>query len=153
LDLHIDDIEAGVVLGPVVELTGYHLRRASSVFGNDFSRAVAGTGIRQVLFAILSIVAANPGINQGAAGRALGIQRANMVSLINELVERGLVDRQVAADDRRAFSLTVTTAGNAMIADCLARIHAHEARLLSDLSKDERAALIELLQRIEAKEI
>lgn len=143
-----DEVTIGVLDG----LVGYHLRRASAVLGNDFSRALDGTEIRQVLFAILSIVGANPGINQGAVGRALGIQRANMVSLINELVDRALVDRKTSPEDRRAFSLTLSAGGEAMFEDCVKRIHTHEDRLLSDLSADERRSLIDLLSRIEAKE-
>lgn len=141
-----------VTIGNLDGLVGYHLRRASAVVGNDFSRALDGTGMRQVLFGILSIVNANPGINQGAVGRALGIQRANMVSLINELVDRNLLDRKTAAEDRRAFSLTLSPGGTAMFDDCLKRIRAHEDQLLSDLRPEERRALIDLLSRIEAKE-
>lgn len=141
-----------VELGVLNELVGYHMRRASSVFANDFSRAVAGTGMRQVLFGILSIIQANPRINQGSVGRALNIQRANMVSLVNELVDRGLVLREIASEDRRAFSLTLTASGKTTIAQCLKRISEHETRLLSDLSDKERASLIDLLGRIEGKE-
>lgn len=141
-----------VAIGNLDGLVGYHLRRASAVVGNDFSRALDGTGIRQVLFGILSIVNANPGINQGAVGRALGIQRANMVSLINELVDRDLLDRKTAAEDRRAFSLTLSPDGAAMFDDCVKRIRTHEDQLLSDLDPGERTALIDLLSRIEAKE-
>ncbi|RHW19238.1 MarR family transcriptional regulator [Sphingomonas gilva] len=141
-----------IALGILDDLAGYHLRRASSVFANDFARALAGTGMRQVLFGILSIIAANPRINQGNVGRALGIQRANMVSLVNELVDRDLVLREVAADDRRAFSLTLTPAGRKIVAQCVKLIEAHEARLLADLSAKERTALIAMLSRIEAKE-
>lgn len=139
-------------LGVVGDLVGYHMRRASTVFGNDFSRAIAGTGMRQVLFGILSIIDANPGINQGNVGRALGIQRANMVSLVNELVDAGLVRRETAADDRRAFALTLTASGDEMVADCLQRIREHEERMLGDLSRYERATLVSLLSRIEAKD-
>ena len=141
-----------VGIGILEDLVGYHLRRASTVVGNDFALALDGTRIRQVLFAILSIVKHNPGINQGAVGRALGIQRAEMVSLINELVDRALVDRKTSSEDRRAFSLTLTGEGEAMFDDCVKRINAHEDSLLSDLSTDERALLIDLLSRIEAKE-
>ena len=141
-----------VGIGILEDLVGYHLRRASTVVGNDFALALDGTRIRQVLFAILSIVKHNPGINQGAVGRALGIQRANMVSLINELVDRALVDRKTSSEDRRAFSLTLPGEGEAMFDDCVKRINAHEDSLLSDLSTDERALLIDLLSRIEAKE-
>ena len=139
-------------VGSLDDLVGYHLRRASSVFANDFSRTLGETGIRQVLFGILSIIAANPEINQGNVGRALGIQRANMVSLVNELVDRGLVRRETAADDRRAFALTLTPAGEVMVETCLERIRGHERRLLSDMTAQERVTLVDLLSRIVAKE-
>lgn len=140
-------------LGVLDELVGYHMRRASAVIGSDFARAIAGTGMRQVLFAILSVITANPGINQGAVGRALGIQRANMVSLVNELVDAGLVLRETAADDRRAFSLNLTPAGEEKVRHTLVRIRAHEDRLLSGLSAAERIQLVDLLARIEAVDV
>lgn len=144
--------EDGVSLGVLRRLVGYHMRRASGVIGEDFARALQGTGMRQVLFGMLSIVQANPGINQGMVGRMLGIQRANMVGPVNELVERGWLDRQVDANDRRAFSLSLTKAGEKMFAQALDRIRAHEDRLLSDFSVAERAQLIDLLSRLEARE-
>lgn len=139
-------------LGALETLAGYHLRRASNAFGSDFSRALSGTGMRQVLLGILSVVESNPGANQGSVGRMLGIQRANMVTLINDLVERGLIDRKVARGDRRAFELTITGEGRALLDDCLKRIAEHEAEMLSDLSAREQTTLIDLLRRIEAKE-
>ena len=135
--------------GPLDSLIGYHLRRAHGVVAADFTRLLAGTGMRQVLFGILSVVDANPGINQGAAGRMLGIQRANMVSLINELVDAGWIDRQVADIDRRAFALTLSDAGKTTLARSLEIIRAHEDALLAGLSPGERATLIDLLRRIE----
>lgn len=148
-----DDTEMGSVdLGVLSNLMGYHLRRASGAFSANFSRALEGTEIRQVLFGILSVVAANPGINQGAVGRSLGIQRANMVSLINELVDRDLVERRVSPEDRRAFALNLSPDGASMLAECVARIRVHEEEMLSDLDQADRARLIGLLTRIEAGE-
>lgn len=140
-------------LGSLDNLVGYHLRRASALFAADFGHAIAGTGMRQVLFGILSIINANPGINQGNVGRALGVQRANMVSLVTELADRGLVLREVAADDRRAFALSLTPEGKRMVETCLELIRIHEERLLVDFSPSDRATLIALLGRIEAKEL
>ena len=136
-------------LGPLV---GYHLRRAFGAFAADFAAAVEGTGMRQVLVGILAVVSGSPGINQGAVGRVLGIKRANMVSLINELVDAGLLDRQVDPGDRRAFSLNINDAGRAMLADCLARIEAHERKMLSGFTEAERATLLDLLGRIERRD-
>ncbi len=136
-------------LGPLV---GYHLRRAFGAFAADFAAAMDGTGLRQVLVGILAVVAGRPGINQGAVGRVLGIKRANMVSLINELVDAGLITREVDAADRRAFSLRITDTGRSALADSLARITAHEERMLAGFTADERAQLLDLLGRIERRE-
>jgi DNA-binding MarR family transcriptional regulator len=135
-------------LGPVV---GYHLRRAFGAFAADFSAAMDGTGMRQVLVGILSVVSGSPGINQGAVGRVLGIKRANMVSLINELVDAGLIAREVDPGDRRAFSLNITDAGRVMLRDCLVRIEAHEAQMLAEFTDAEKATLLDLLGRIERR--
>jgi DNA-binding MarR family transcriptional regulator len=106
--------------------------------------------MRQVLFGILSVISANPGINQSNVGKVLGIQRANMVTFVNELVDRGLVLREAAADDRRALALRLTPAGKTMIEDTLVRIRRHESRMLARFSPGERILLREMLARIEA---
>ncbi|PVX29107.1 MarR family winged helix-turn-helix transcriptional regulator [Sphingomonas pokkalii] len=138
-------------LGALESLVGYRLRRAWSAFSADFAAAMEGTGLRQVPLAVLSIIAANPGINQGATGRALGIKRANMVALINELVEKQWIERATDANDRRALTLTLTTAGEAVMAEALQRIEGHENRMLSDMQPEERSLLLDLLSRIERR--
>lgn len=139
-------------VGPLGPLVGYHLRRAFGAFAADFANAMDGTGMRQVLVGILAVVSGSPGINQGAVGRVLGIKRANMVSLINELVDMKLIARVVDPADRRAFSLTITDSGRAMLTDCLAKIEAHEQQMLAGFSDEERATLLDLLSRIERRD-
>jgi DNA-binding MarR family transcriptional regulator len=141
-----------VSIGQLNDIAGYHLRRASGAIAADFGRVLEGTGMRQVLMGILTVIAANPGVKQGTAGQALGIQRANMVSLINELVDRGLVSREISSSDRRAFELNISPAGEKMLTYCFSRIAAHEDRMLAGLSTDERATLIDLLVRISAQD-
>jgi DNA-binding MarR family transcriptional regulator len=138
-------------IGVLEQIAGYHLRRAFGAMATDFAVAMDGTGLRQVLFAILAVVSSNPGANQGMVGRLLGIKRANMVALINELVERGLLNRLADPQDRRAFALTVTPDGYAVLEEGLARIRKHEDRMLSGFSANERKMLIRLLKRIEAR--
>lgn len=138
-------------LGVLDELTGYHLRRAFGAFGADFHIAMEGTGLRQVLFAILSIVSSSPGINQSRVGTLLGIKRANMVSLINELIDLGVIVRMEDPRDRRSMSLSVTPAGTALMREGLKKIRAHEERMLAGFTDDEKQLLLELLRRIEAR--
>ena len=144
---------AKIKIGALETLAGYHLRRASGAFAVDFTVAMDGTGLRQVTFAVLAIVAANPGINQGAVGRILGIKRANMVALINELIDKGLIDRLTDPRDRRAFALRTTAVGGVAMRDATARIHAHETRMLAGFSDSEKTLLLSLLERIERQPI
>jgi DNA-binding MarR family transcriptional regulator len=134
-------------------LVGYRLRRASAVFASDFAVTLEGTGIRQIPMGILAVVADNPGINQGTVGRLLGIKRANMVPLINELIEAGLIVRETDPTDRRAFTLDMSAEGKRMLVDCIARIEAHEERLLSGFTAAEKATLLDLLERIEQRAV
>ena len=60
--------DAEPTIGVLQDLAGYHLRRAANAFAADFAQALEGTGVRQVLFGILVVVAANPGINREPPG-------------------------------------------------------------------------------------
>ncbi len=82
-----------VDLGPLDALVGYHLRRAPAAVGSDYFRSAEPNAMRQVQFGVLSVISANPGINQASVGRALGIAKPNMVALVNELIDRDWVDR------------------------------------------------------------
>lgn len=137
-------------LGPLDSLTGYHLRYAYAQFGADFARVFWDSEMRQVLFGVLSVIFANPGINQGKVAKALGVQRTNMVALINQLVELGLVERSPDREDRRAFSLNLTLQGRDTVGTTLDRIMEHEERMLSALNLEERKTLLLLLKRINA---
>ena len=56
----------------------------------------------------LLFVAAHPGTRPGTLSAFLGITSAGVTTLIDRLVERGAVRREVDPDDRRVNRLTVT---------------------------------------------
>jgi DNA-binding MarR family transcriptional regulator len=129
-------------------IAGYHLRRAYGAISTGFNRTFAGTGLRQVLFGITAIIAANPGINQGKVAQVLSIKRANMVALINELLDMGIIERRIVPTDRRSFSLHLTDQGTAEFARWAQQIDEHEKELFARFNPGERAILIELLGRL-----
>lgn len=140
-----------VELGWLVEGTGYWLRRTTNVMHTDFGEAMQGTGMRPTLLSILTVIDANPGLNQGQLGRALSIQRANMVSLVGDLMDRGMVERRDVPGDKRAFALHITGDGKKMLAECFRRVADHEDKMLAQLSAEERSLLIDMLKRIDAE--
>ena len=131
-------------------LVGYQLRRASNRMMSDFAATMGPLALRPVLFAMLEVLRSNPGIIQMGLGTERGIQRANLVPLVNELTSRALIDRRPAPNDRRALALHLTEAGLRLLDEAEAMVRAHEERMLSALSRSERGKLLELLGKVAA---
>ena len=132
----------------VSSLCGYNLRRAMTRITTDFGHAISDTGLRPVLITILSVAEENPGVNQGIIGEALGIARANMAPLMNELEKMQLLRRVPSQHDRRALQIFLTLNGRSLLQKCKQRITTHEDRMLRNLSSTERKELIRLVNKI-----
>ncbi|RWR29158.1 MarR family transcriptional regulator [Sinirhodobacter populi] len=130
------------------DLIGYHLRRASVFDLNGAVAALEPTGLRTVPMSVLLAIVEEPGITAADICRALGIQRANIVSILTDLDKRGLFLREADPSDSRVQRLHPTPRGREEAARALALIAAHEEKLLSRLSLAERADLRRLLSRI-----
>lgn len=139
---------APAALGHLDHVLGYVLRRAQIAVFNDFRRAFAEHDISPTQYAVLSIIADQPGLRQGDVSAALGIKRTNFVAVLDELERRGLARRQAVADDRRSRALFLTDDG-AALAERLRKLNAaHELRLASALPAGQAETLIELLKKL-----
>jgi len=78
----------------------------------------------------------------------LRIARRSATSVVDELVERGLVARAADPADRRAVTVAVTPAGRALLEQLVTRRRAAAADLTSPLTPAELATLRDLLTRI-----
>jgi DNA-binding MarR family transcriptional regulator len=134
-----------VDLSMLDNLVGYNLRRALGVQMQRFSAVFGPLNIRPVQFSILALIHHNPEIRQSALGKALHIERANMVTLLAELEGRGLVTRRTAAADRRSRVLQLTAAGRKLTQELL-DLHARlERDVEAQLGSKERDELVRLL--------
>jgi DNA-binding MarR family transcriptional regulator len=139
----------GVDQSALAGIVGYRLRLAQVLVFEDFRKAFADLAIRPVDYSILRIVETNPGMRQGELARALGIKRANMVSLIHGLEERGLVERRRVDSDKRAQSLHLTRLGKSFVREMQRVWRTHEDRMVARLGgEQERAALVALLDKL-----
>jgi DNA-binding MarR family transcriptional regulator len=101
---------------------------------------------RQAL--LLRMVAAEQGRTQRSLGQTLGVPDSRIVALIDGLEERGLLKRRPKPDDRRAYALYLTAAGEAMLSKVMALSVEHEMAVTEGLSESQRVTLIELLDMI-----
>ncbi len=137
-----------VDMGRLPNLIGYQLRRAQLAVYHDFERAFAELAIRPAQYAVLTIIERNPGLKQSEVGAALGIKRANFVTLCDELEARALVERRVQATDRRSYALHLTRKGKALITRMHEVNDAHEAKLVAEIGETGRDQLIAMLGRL-----
>jgi DNA-binding MarR family transcriptional regulator len=85
-------------------------------------------------------------LRQADLGRALEIKRANVVTLLTELEDRGLIVREPSARDRRSQVISLTDAGRKST-DQLLSVHAKlEADLARSFGKRELEELVRLLK-------
>jgi DNA-binding MarR family transcriptional regulator len=99
---------AGIAYGALDERAGYWLRRAQIAVFQDFFRAFRSFDIRPAQYSTLTIIERNPGLTQTQVADALGIKKANFVSMIKELEARGLARRQPVKGDKRSYGLYLT---------------------------------------------
>ena len=88
-------------LGMLPELIGYQLRMAQIALFKDFSQGPGGEDVTPGLFGVLVIIEANPDMKQSDLARATHLDRSTVVTVIDNLEKRGLVERRVALHDRR----------------------------------------------------
>jgi DNA-binding MarR family transcriptional regulator len=136
------------VEGILPELLGYHLRRAQLAVFADFARSMADIDVTPGQFGVLARITANPGLTQSALGRAMGIERSTVVSVIDRLEKRGLVIRGEAEGDRRANALALSAEGQRLYREATRRVRLHERRIARGLTPAETKSLLGLLRKM-----
>ena len=137
-----------VDLGTLPQHIGYVLRRTQVAIFQHIIRAMASLDVRPGQFSVLTVIGANPGLKQTAISEALGIRRANLVAMVNELEHRGWVRRAAIVGDRRAQGLRLTGKGRTALARLKALAATHERTVTRLISAREKNDLMRLLRRI-----
>jgi DNA-binding MarR family transcriptional regulator len=136
----------GLDHGILPTLLGYQLRLAQLAVFKDFAASARDFDVSPGRFGMLVLIEANPGVTQTRLAEAVGLDRSTLVAVLDQLGERGLVERR-RGTDRRTNGLWLTRRGKLLVSRMKARIHSHEERLALRLSEADRRTLLELLRR------
>jgi DNA-binding MarR family transcriptional regulator len=140
--------KGAVNMTPLSGYVGYALRRAQGVIFADFNHTLAKLNLRPGQFAVLLVIDQNPGTSQSSVSAALGIQKANFVSTIADLEDRGLVRRRKSDADGRTYSLGLTQRGRSVLQHAAELQSVHEARVVAQIGLEGRLQLLNLLDRL-----
>jgi DNA-binding MarR family transcriptional regulator len=136
----------GLDLGSLNDRAGYFVRRFQVWIFQDFMRTLEGARIRPAQYSVLVLIGANPGLSQSDLADALGIERARMVRLLDELERRGLTERLRSTRDRRSHALFLTAEGRQGLERIETLVARHEAHVTERLGAARRKSLIKLLK-------
>jgi DNA-binding MarR family transcriptional regulator len=129
---------------------GYLVRRLQLWIFQDFTRTLAKFDIRPAQYSVLVLIEANTGLSQADVAEALGIERARLVRVLDELEKRDLIRRLASPNDRRSHALVLTREGQRRLKPIKALAAAHEAKVDALLGEEHRDALLAALRNFGA---
>jgi DNA-binding MarR family transcriptional regulator len=125
---------------------GYFIRRFQVWIFQDFIQSLASADLRPGQFSVLVLIGANSGLSQAEVATELGIERARLVRLLDELGRRGLIERTASASDRRAHALRLTPSGETALARVKRLAARHEARVAQAIGRRRRKLMLDALR-------
>jgi DNA-binding MarR family transcriptional regulator len=133
-------------LGVLNSHLGYFVRRFQVWIFQDFVRSLASFDIRPAQYSVLVVIDANAGLSQADLADTLGIERARLVRLLDDLEKRGFTRRMPSPSDRRSHALFLTREGQQKLKRIKALAAAHEARIEATLGAGERTQMLAALK-------
>jgi DNA-binding MarR family transcriptional regulator len=109
--------------------------------------ALDPAGLRPRHLVALNVLREHGATTQGALGEALRLDPSNLVGLLNELEQRGLLERRRDPADRRRHIVELSAAGRQALLRAERALVSVQDDVLGALDEDERATLHALLLR------
>jgi DNA-binding MarR family transcriptional regulator len=109
---------------------------------------LAPADLRPVEYATLTMLDAEPGLDQHELAERLAIDKVSMSQLADRLESRGLIDRRMDSADRRARVLHLTQGGKRLRRRLQPAALGAQDRILAPLRPKERPVFIDLMTRL-----
>src|SRR5215467_1341424 len=128
--------------------TAFLLAQIGAHAAGQFGQRLTSLRLTRPHAGILRLIGLSPGLSQQELARRLAILPSQLVALLDELEERGLIERRQDATDRRTYALHLTTAGRNVLEQIGRIAREHDDAVCAALHVDERQQLNALLGRI-----
>jgi MarR family transcriptional regulator, lower aerobic nicotinate degradation pathway regulator len=134
--------------GPPKELLAsgsFLLKRLGYLLKERAMEAFGSTGLSPYHHAVLSLLEEDPRETQAMIADALGYDRSHLVGMLDELEERGLIERKRDPNDRRRHLVSLTPEGKRALARLRAVVKQMEDDFFAPLDAGQRETLYALL--------
>jgi DNA-binding MarR family transcriptional regulator len=139
---------------PVPDLTahlGYWLRYVSNHVSQAFARKVEAHGVTVAEWVLLRHLLEERTLAPSRLAARMGMTRGAISKLADRLIAKSMLVRTADPGDGRAQTLSLTSAGRALVPHLAALADANDAEFFDHLAPNDRAALLRILLGIVEK--
>jgi DNA-binding MarR family transcriptional regulator len=127
---------------------GFLFRRMQQVSVSLFLDRLRAFDITPLQYTILRTIRAQPGIDQISVASGANLDTSTVKDIVARLETKRLVERRTGELDRRTRSLSLTRAGDRLLAAVAPEVRRAQKELLAPLSRQEQATLMRLLRTL-----
>jgi MarR family 2-MHQ and catechol resistance regulon transcriptional repressor len=124
------------------------LSRATDALQSAVLRSLMGEDLTPTQFGVMEALYHLGPLRPKTLAEKLLKSGANITTVLDNLVKKGLLRREASAEDRRSLMVHLTAKGRRRIAELFPRHAATISRLLSHLSPAEQAELSKLTKKL-----
>ncbi|MEX0623626.1 MarR family winged helix-turn-helix transcriptional regulator [Saccharospirillum sp.] len=133
-------------------MPGHLIRRYHQASVAIFQARVTELGydLTPVQYAALAKIEAQPGIDQVTLAGLIAYDRTTIGGVVDRLVQKNFMVREISTTDRRARVLKLTELGEATLHRLAATVESAQQQMLSGLDQGEQTEFVRLLQKATA---
>jgi DNA-binding MarR family transcriptional regulator len=133
---------------PLTRVASALARRFQLICATMIAEALEGEEVVQLEYGTLLCLEIEPGIDQRRLAEAMGVDPSNASLIVDRLHSKGLIERRVNGEDRRARELYLTPKGKALWQRLRPKTSAANERVLAPLAPAQRELFLDLLIRL-----
>lgn len=127
---------------------GFLIRRLHQIHCALFLEETREFNVTPVQYSLLTALAQYGEMEQGRLALEIGLERTSVAEVIPRLVERGLIERRIAPEDKRVKRVRITRKGRNLLGRMAGQAQRAHDCTVAGLQPAEREVLIDMLIRL-----
>ncbi len=132
----------------VEQFIPYLLNQTATLFNQKFKRDLKSRDMSVLQWRVLAVLKGAPELSLTVISQQAAIDQPTLSRLVDQMVERKLLERSQSAADARYLAITLTAEGERLFDELWPLAWKHYQRGMHELSEEEAAALTGLLRKV-----